>query len=175
MSLPFYHARIEHPRCKTLWLSFAMKRPAEDGNKPPVKKLRTLPPIGQVADEDQHVFISLQGCSEKVDKLFAGGHRVVFIRGGVAIGKTTLAEHLARQYPEKYVMVPFTGGGKQLAWEMGTVEAIEKSTGESINRDELAFRNALKLAAERNLTLVYDEAHTLFFIDSATHRALQEQ
>ena len=138
-----------------------MKRPAEDGDKPPVKKLRTLPPIGQVADEDQHVFISLQGCSEKVDKLFAGGHRVVFIRGGVAIGKTTLAEHLARQYPEKYVMVPFTGGGKQLAWEMGTVEAIEKSTGESINRDELAFRNALKLAAERNLTLVYDEAHTL--------------
>ena len=139
-----------------------MKRPAEDGDKPPVKKLRTLPPIGQVADEDQHVFISLQGCSEKVDKLFAGGHRVVFIRGGVAIGKTTLAEHLARQYPEKYVIVPFTDGGKQLAWEMGTVEAIEKSTGESINRDELAFRNALKLAAERNLTLVYDEAHTLF-------------
>lgn len=139
-----------------------MKRPAEDGGKPPVKKLRTLPPIGQVADEDQHVFISLQGCSEKVDKLFAGGHRVVFIRGGVAIGKTTLAEHLARQYPEKYVIVPFTDGGTASAWEMRTVEAIRKSTGKTIKSNELAFGNALKLATEMDLTLVYDEAHTLF-------------
>ena len=68
-----------------------MKRPAEDGEEPPVKKLRTLQLTGHVAQEDQHVFISLQGSSEKVGKLFEGGHSVVFIRSGVATGKTTLA------------------------------------------------------------------------------------
>ena len=126
--LPFYHAYIEYPHCETCKLSSAMKRPAENGQEPPVKKLQTSPPIGQVAQEDQHVFISLQAYCEKGDKLFEGGHSVVFIRGGVATRKTTLAEHLARQFPEKYVTVPFTGEGNQLVWVMGIVEAIEKRT-----------------------------------------------
>ena len=138
-----------------------MKRPAGDGAELPAKKPRLLPAIGQVAEEDHHVFISLEGYAEKVGKLFEGGHSVVFIRSGVATGKTTLAEELARQSPQ-YVNVPFTGGGKQSSWEMRTVEAIEKSTDKRINRDELAFGNALKVAADRNLILVYDEAHTLF-------------
>ena len=93
--------------------------------------------------------------------MFEGGHSVVFIRSGVATGKTTLAEHLARQF-DKYVMVPFTGAGEEAAWQLGTVEAIEKATSRTINKDDLAFRNALKLAANESLTLVYDEAHTLF-------------
>ena len=142
-------------------MSSAMKRPAKGGKERPAKKPRTLQPIGQVAREDQHVFISLQGSSERVGELFEGGHSVVFIRSGVATGKTTWAEHLARQF-DKYVMVPFTGAGKQAAWQLGTVEAIEKATGQTINKDDLAFRNALKLAANESLTLVYDEAHTLF-------------
>ena len=138
-----------------------MKRPAGDGAELPAKKPRLLPAIGQVAEEDHHVFISLEGYAEKVGKLFEGGHSVVFIRSGVATGKTTLAEHLARQF-DKYVMVPFTGAGEEAAWQLGTVEAIEKATSRTINKDDLAFRNALKLAANESLTLVYDEAHTLF-------------
>ena len=139
-----------------------MKRPAEDGEEPPVKKLRTLQPIGHVAQEDQHVFISLQGSSEKVGKLFEGGHSVVFIRSGVATGKTTLAEHLARQFPDKYVMVPSMDAGKSDVWRGGTIETIEKATDSKIDRDALAFSKALALAKEKELTLVVDEGHTLF-------------
>ena len=94
--------------------------------------------------------------------MFEGDDQVVFIRGGVAIGKTTLAEHLAREFPQKYVNVPFTVAGIATAWKMGTVEALEKAIGKKIARDGLEFRNTLKLARDNNLTLVYDEAHTLF-------------
>ena len=121
---------------------------------------RLLPPIGQEADEEKHVFISLQGYADKIERLFQGGDFFVFIRGGVAIGKTTLAKHVARRFPEKYVNVPFSG--KRTDWEMSTVEAVEEATGEKIARDGLEFRNARKLAKENNLTLIYDEAHTLF-------------
>ena len=92
------------------------------------QKRRILPPLNDPADPENHVFFSLTNYDKKIDKLFEGGGKVVFIRGGVAIGKTTLAKHLAREFPQKYVNVPFTGAGMLHAW----------------------------------LTLVYDEAHTLF-------------
>ena len=141
-----------------------MKRSAKDGEELPAKKPRTLPAIGQVAEEDHHVFISLQGYSEEVGKLFELGHSVVFIRSGVATGKTTLAEHLARQFPSKFVSVPFTGAGAASVWRIRTIETIEKATGRKIDRDDLAvaFAKSLTLAKEKELTLVYDEAHTLF-------------
>ena len=94
--------------------------------------------------------------------MFEGDDKVVFIRGGVAIGKTTLAKHLAREFPQKYVNVPFTDAGLAPAWKMRTVEALEKAIGKKTARDGLEFGNALQLARDNNLTLVYDEAHTLF-------------
>ena len=126
------------------------------------QKRRILPPLNDPADPENHVFFSLTNYDKKIDKLFEGGGKVVFIRGGVAIGKTTLAKHLAREFPQKYVNVPFTGAGMLHAWIMGTVEALEKAIGKKTARDGLEFRNALKLARDNNLTLVYDEAHTLF-------------
>ncbi|CAE7193949.1 unnamed protein product [Symbiodinium sp. CCMP2592] len=145
-------------------MSSAMKRPADDGEELPAKKPRTLPAIGQTVEEDHHVFISLEGYAEKVSELFELGNSVVFIRSGVATGKTTLAEHLARQFPSKFVLVPFTGAGKQSVWTIRTIETIEKATDSKIDRDDLAvaFANSLTLAKEKELTLVYDEAHTLF-------------
>ena len=139
----------------------AMKTPAKSEVGTPAKKLRILPPLNKAADPQNHVFLSLTDCDKKLDKLFEGDNDFVFIRGGVATGKTTLAAHLARQFPNKYIMVPFTGAGEESAWEMGTVDAIAEATNQTIKND-LAFRNALILAAERKLTLVYDEAHTLF-------------
>ena len=141
-----------------------MKRPAGAGKEPPPKKPRALPPIGEVADGEEHVFISLQGYADKVGKLFDGGHRVVFIRGGVAIGKTTLTKHLAR-FPEKYVNVPFTEHGNADAWRKRAVESVEKTTGK-VDGDGSAFTNALRQAKEKNLTLIFDEAHTLFSSDT---------
>ena len=78
------------------------------------------------------------------------GHSVVFHRSGVATRKTTWAEHLARQF-DKYVMVPFTGAGKLAAGDCGS---HREAMGQTIkNKDDLAFRNALKLAANESLTL----------------------
>ncbi|CAE7859588.1 unnamed protein product, partial [Symbiodinium necroappetens] len=128
----------------------------------PGAKCLVLPPIGKAADETRHFFISLQGYEEKISYLFEGDHDVVFIRGGVATGKTTLAMHLAGKFPRKYVNVPFTDGGTEDAWKMRTIEAVEKATNAKIVRDSLAFGNALRQAYEGSLILIYDEAHTLF-------------
>ena len=125
-------------------------------------KRRILPPLSDPADPQKHVFLSLTDYDKKIDKLFEGDDKVVFIRGGVAIGKTTLAEHLAREFPQKYVNVPFTDAGLTPVWKMRTVEALEKAIGKKTARDGLEFGNALQLARDNNLTLVYDEAHTLF-------------
>ena len=132
---------------------------AEVRNASPQKR-RILPPLSDSADPQKHVFLSLTDYDKKIDKLFEGDDEVVFIRGGVAIGKTTLAEHLAREFPKKYVNVPFSGKGTD--WEMSTVEAVEEAIAMKIDRDGSEFKNARKLAKENNLTLVYDEAHTLF-------------
>ncbi|CAE7374380.1 unnamed protein product [Symbiodinium sp. CCMP2592] len=137
----------------------AMNRSAQNGEEPPAKKKRILPPIGKEADEEKHVFISVEGYAEQIEKLFEGDHEFVFIRGGVAIGKTTLAEHLGRS--EKYVKVPFTEHGRDDAWRVSTVEAVQQATGK-VDRAGSAFRSALKQAKDNNLTLIYDEAHTLF-------------
>ena len=138
----------------------AMKTPAKSEVGTPAKKLRILPPLNKAADPQNHVFLSLTDCDKKLDKLFEGDNDFVFIRGGVATGKTTLAAHLARQFPNKYIMVPFTGAGEESVWERRTVEAIAQATSQTIKTDKLD--KALELAAERKLTLVYDEAHTLF-------------
>ena len=134
---------------------------AEVRNASPQKR-RILPPLNDSADPQKHVFLSLTDYDKKIDKLFEGDDKVVFIRGGVAIGKTTLAEYLARECPEKYVNVPLTDAGQPTAWKMGTVKALEKAIGKKTARDGLEFRNAWQLARDNNLTLVYDEAHTLF-------------
>ena len=138
----------------------AMKTPAKSEVGTPAKKLRILPPLNKAADPQNHVFLSLTDCDKRLDKLFEGDNDFVFIRGGVATGKTTLAAHLARQFPKKYVMVPFTSAGEESAWERRTVEAIRTATSQTINTDELDM--ALEFAAKKELTLVYDEAHTLF-------------
>ncbi|CAJ1387561.1 unnamed protein product [Effrenium voratum] len=127
------------------------------------QKRRILPPLGDSADVQKHVFISLTDYDKTIDKLFEGDD-VVFIRGGVAT-KTTLAEHLAREFPEKYVNVPpppQTDECSEQAWKSSAVEAIEERTKTTVERNSLEFGNALKIAKANDLTLIYDEAHTVF-------------
>ena len=74
-------------------------------------------------------------------------------KGVDLLTQSTLAQHRARQFPKKYIMV------RNL---LRDCRSHRKATSQTINKDDVAFRNALKLAANKNLTLVYDEAHTLF-------------
>ena len=134
---------------------------AEVGNAGPQKR-RILPPLSEAADSQNHVFLSLIEYDKKIDELFKGDHKVVFIRGGVAIGKTTLAEHLAREFPQKYINVPPSEGCSEKAWRLRTIEAVEERTKKTVQRNGLEFSNALKIAKTEGLTLIYDEAHTLF-------------
>lgn len=135
---------------------------ARDG-APHSKKRRTLPPSSEVADPEAHVFIPLEKSAAEIDNLFSEGNTIVFIRGGVATGKSTLAAYLARQHKNKYVKVACTDEGREDAWKLGTVEAVRDATGKEVcDSQGLGFRSALRLAKDMGLTLIYDEAHTIF-------------
>jgi len=87
-----------------------MKRSPDQEDGTLAKKHRRLPPLSETACPDEHVFISLDGYDAKVETLFdKEGGKVV------STGKTTLAAHLARQFPNKYIMVPFTEAGEESA------------------------------------------------------------
>ena len=62
-------------------------------------KKRQLPPLTSPANPEEHVFIPLEGYGQKIEDLFEE-QEFVFVRGGVAVGKSTMAIHLARQFPE---------------------------------------------------------------------------
>ena len=94
-----------------------------------------------------HVFLSLEGYKEKIDALY-DQESVVFIRGGVACGKTTLAHYLATKYREEYVNVPYTDAGT--VWKERTIKAVKTATKTDIADGD--FRRALQLAKEKGLT-----------------------
>lgn len=123
-------------------------------------KTLTLPALAEPADPARHVFMPLSGYDKKVSDLFTLD-KTVFIRAGVATGKSTLAKHLASELPEKYVLVPFSSGSES-SWTTNIIKVIEQATGNMLTRSETCLEEALQLAVTRSLTLVLDEAHTIF-------------
>ena len=65
---------------------------------------RNIPEAGDTAINATDVFIPLDKTIQKLEDLLQS-RRVVFIRAGVATGKSTLAEHLARTQSSKYLQV----------------------------------------------------------------------
>ena len=122
-------------------------------------KKRQLPPLTSPANPEEHVFVPLEGYGQKIEDLFEG-EEFAFVRGGVAVGKSTLHLHLARQNP-KFVSVPF-GDGKYPSWRLNIVKAIMTAMQRSVRKDEMQLEDALCLAHANNLILVLDEAHTIF-------------
>ena len=123
---------------------------------------RMLPPLTTPANPEVHVFIPLEDYGRKIEELFQG-QDFLFIRGGVGVGKSTLGGHLSRQYPKKFVTVPFTGG-KEEFWIRNIFKAIEEATQTKLEEESpwLQLEDALQLAKDRGLILVLDEAHTIF-------------
>ena len=122
---------------------------------------RMLPPLTTPANPEVHVFIPLEDYGRKIEELFQG-QDFLFIRGGVGVGKTTLRFHLAREYPERFVSVPFSLASEQI-WTENIIEAVEHATQTKLRGTlEKRLKDALPLAAGRDLILVLDEAHTIF-------------
>ena len=123
---------------------------------------RMLPPLTTPANPEVHVFIPLEDYGRKIEELFQG-QDFLFIRGGVGVGKSTLGGHLGRQYPKKFVTVPFKGG-KEESWIRNIIKAIEYTTQTKLGERSPCNRleDALQLALDKDLILVLDEAHTIF-------------
>ena len=121
---------------------------------------RMLPPLTTPANPEVHVFIPLEDYGRKIEELFQG-QDFLFIRGGVGVGKSTLACYLGRQYPKKFVSVPFSSARDEETWTENIIEAVEDATQTKL-RGRKRLTDALHLAVERGLILVLDEAHTIF-------------
>ena len=134
-------------------------RLAADGKTGGRKKLE-LPPLTSPANPEEHVFIPLDNYGVKIQGLFQG-QEFVFLRGGVGVGRTTLGYHLGREYPKTFISVLFGDGGYD-SWRKNIVEGIKLSTGKEVNESGTQLEDALRLAKADNLTLVLDEAHTIF-------------
>ena len=138
-----------------------MQTPLATEGKAGEHNRRVLPPLTEVANPEEHVYIPLQDYGQKIEELFQG-EVFLFIRGGVGIGKSTLAFHLGREYPKKFVSVPF-GDGQEESWRKNIIKSVQKAT--QAMRKNVAdgdLEEALELARNNNIVLILDEAHTIF-------------
>ena len=79
------------------------------------------------------MFVPLEGCGQKIRELFEG-EEFAFIRGGVAVGKSTMGTDLARQFPKRFVCVPFTNAAEE-TWIANINDAIPSATGTAKMRE----------------------------------------
>ena len=124
---------------------------------------RNIPKAGDTAIDATDVFIPLDKTIQKLEELLEE-ERVVFIRAGVASGKSTLAEHLARTQSSKYIQVHPPKTKKTLSeesWENELRKTLlkESSTNDVANGDlDYAFQRLY----ENDQVLIFDECHLLF-------------
>ena len=124
---------------------------------------RNIPEAGDTAIDATDVFIPLDKTIQKLEELLEE-ERVVFIRAGVASGKSTLAEHLARTQSSKYLQVHSPKTKEALSeesWENELRKTLlkESSTADVANRDlDYAFQRLY----ENDQVLIFDECHLLF-------------
>ena len=124
---------------------------------------RNIPKAGDTAIDATDVFIPLDKTIQKLEQLLEE-ERVVFIRAGVASGKSTLAEHLVRTQSSKYLQVhPPEGkkGSSDESWENELRETLleESSTADVANR---SLKHILRRLYDNDQVLIFDECHLLF-------------
>ena len=124
---------------------------------------RNIPKAGDTAIDATDVFIPLNQTIQKLEELLKE-ERVVFIRAGVATGKSTLARHLARTQSSKYLQVHPPNTKKVLSeesWENELRETLiqESSTSDVANR---SLKHTFQKLYENDQVLIFDECHLLF-------------
>ena len=140
-----------------LWQQMQLETGGARGEK------RNIPKAGDTAIDATDVFIPLDTTIQKLEELLEE-ERVVFIRAGVASGKSTLAEHLARTQSSKYLQVQFPKGEDVLlfkSWENELRKTLmkENSTYDVANGD---LDSAFQRLYDNDQVLIFDECHLLF-------------
>ena len=124
---------------------------------------RNIPKAGKLANNVTDVFIPLEETIQKLEDLLEE-ERVVFIRAGVATGKSTLARHLSTTQSSKYLQVHPPKTKKVLSeesWENELRKTLlkENSTADVAYGDlDYAFQRLY----DNDQVLIFDECHLLF-------------
>ena len=124
---------------------------------------RSIPKAGKLANNVTDVFIPLDKTVQKLEDLLEE-ERVVFIRAGVATGKSTLARHLARTQSSKYLQVNSPKTKKVLSEENWENELRKTLLKENSTKD-VAYGDldyAFQRLYENDQVLIFDECHLLF-------------
>ena len=124
---------------------------------------RVLPEQTEVPLEGTHVFFSLDSTADAVKELNHEQRQITFIRGGVAMGKSTLATYLTQKHEDEFVEV--MAGTHEFEWcsnmhraFQGTGLNVDLETGKAA----VAAQQAVEELVRANKTLVIDEGHLLF-------------
>ena len=124
---------------------------------------RNIPKPEDTASDRTDVFIPLNQTIQKLEELLKE-ERVVFIRAGVATGKSTLARHLARTQSSKYLQVNSPKTKKVLSEESWENELRKTLLKENSTKD-VAYGDldyAFQRLYENDQVLIFDECHLLF-------------
>ena len=124
---------------------------------------RNIPKAGKLANNVTDVFIPLDKTVQKLEDLLEE-ERVVFIRAGVASGKSTLARHLARTQSSKYLQVNPPEGEDVLLFKKWKNELRETLIQESSTSDvaNQSLKHIFQKLYENDQVLIFDECHLLF-------------
>jgi predicted pyridoxine 5'-phosphate oxidase superfamily flavin-nucleotide-binding protein len=129
-------------------------------------------PTREVAEVDNDVFIPVDGTVQKVKELLAEDD-VVFIRAGVASGKTTLARYMLETLKEEFVEVEASTDDD--GWYFHIIEASGitnlPNMGKNPHNDAV---KALKAIGRQGKTIVIDEAHSLFSYPNVTNMIVNQ-
>eukprot|EP00438_Fugacium_kawagutii_P006639 Skav235738 [mRNA] locus=scaffold1686:167142:167762:- [translate_table: standard] len=123
---------------------------------------REIPQALKLADPGTDVFIPLDEPIQQLEALLQE-ERVVFIRAGVASGKSTLAQYLRRQQPQKYLQV-FAPDFENVTFQNWQIEFRAALENEPSTHDvaKRSMRDAIKKIHDNDQVLVFDECHFLF-------------
>ncbi|CAK9012725.1 unnamed protein product [Durusdinium trenchii] len=100
---------------------------------------REIPKAKEPAILETDVFIALDKTVQKLETLLQE-ERVVFLRAGVASGKSTLAQYLCREQPSKYLQVCPPAPGKETdaeCWYKALLQAV--SPADVVRDLQIAF------------------------------------
>ncbi|CAJ1408428.1 unnamed protein product [Effrenium voratum] len=125
----------------------------------PVK--RRIPKAEDPAVFTTDVFIPLDETIRKLDVLLQD-ERVVFLRAGVASGKSTLAQHLCTTQPSKYFGVHAPLAKDATIFEMWERKMRAAVWGQNSNVKDKDLQDMIRLIYDNDQVLVFDECHLLF-------------